>query len=389
MTEPTGPERTPDETPQAPSREDPPEATAAAANGERRASPRWAALISTIVIAALVGGLVGVGVTLGVQRLTSETSPNKASPPSEQVTITETGAVSQVVAQASPAVVTVLPSPQSSSPTSGFVVSGNGYVVTNVDAVAGAGDLSVMLAGNPKPQPARPVAEDCATGLAILQVTGAQNLHTLSLGSSATLAPGQTVVLLGGAPPYQSMVTQGLISGVGRQSSITDPADPAAPDQLDGTLQVDQQFGAAWSGGPLLNLAGQVVGVLVHGSSNFAISSSAIQQEVQSFLSSGQLVVASLGLTTQYIDPIQADQQGVAPGEHVTSVTPGGPADVAGLQVGDVITGLGSQQLSAQNPLSAVLRQDLKPSQKVTVAYQRAGATNQVQLTLGQEVPSC
>jgi putative serine protease PepD len=355
---------------------------------ERRAAPRWAALISTIVIAGLVGGLVGVGVTLGVQRLTTApTKPNQ--PPAQQVTITETSAVSQVVSQASPAVVSILGSPQSSSPASGFLVSSNGFVVTNVDAVAGATQLSVMLPNGSRPQPAIPVAEDCDTGLAIVQVTGAQNLPTVSFGSSSTLAPGQTVVLLGGAAPYQSMASQGLVSGVGRQNQISNPADPSAPNQLDGTLEVDQQFGAAWSGGPLLNLGGQVVGVLVHGSTDFVIPSDAVQQEVQTFVTSGQLVVASLGVTTQYVNPIQAEQQGVVPGEHVTSVTDDGPAALAGIQAGDILTTLDDQHLSAQAPLSVVLRQQFKPSQKVTVGYERAGAQKQVQVTLGQEVPSC
>lgn len=368
MTEPLGPE-------------------SSAATG-RRAVPRWAALISTIVVAALVGGLVGVGVTLGVQRLTTTPAhPNQPAP--QQVTITETSAVSQVVAHASPAVVAVLPSPQSSSSTSGFLISANGLVVTNVDAVAGATQLSVLLPDTVRPQPARPIAEDCQTGLAILQVTGVQGLPNLSFGSSSTLAPGQTVVALGGAAPYQSMASQSLISGTGRQSQIANPAQPSSQELLDGTLVLDQSFGSAWSGGPVLNLSGQVVGVLVHGQTTFVIPSNAVQQEVQTFVSSGQLVVASLGVTSQYLDPIQAAQQGTVTGEHVIGVTPGGPAEGAGLRAGDVLTTLGGQRLTAQNPLPIVLRQSFKPAQKVTVGYERAGAHRQVQLTLGQEVPSC
>jgi serine protease Do len=132
-----------------------------------------------------------------------------------------------------------------------------------------------------------------------------------------------------------------------------------------------------------------VVGVLVHGPTNFVIPSDAVQQEVQTFLNSGQLVVASLGVTAQYINPIQATQQGVVPGEHVTGVTADGPAALAGIQAGDILTTLDNQHLTAQAPLPLVLRQQFKPSQKVTVGYQRAGAQKQVQVTLGQEVPSC
>lgn len=366
-----------------------PESSAAEFGVEgRRVSPRWAALISTIVIAGLVGGLVGVGVTLGVQRLTTAPArPNQ--PQNQQVTITETSAVSQVVSQASPSVVTILGSPQSSAPTSAFLVSSNGVLVTNVDAVAGASQLSVMLPNAARPQPAVPVAEDCETGLAILQVPGGQNLPTISFGSSSGLTPGQTVVLLGGAAPYQSMATQGLISGVGRQNQISNPADPSTQSQLDGTLEVDQAFGAAWNGGPVLNLGGQVVGVLVHGPNNFVIPSNAVQQEVQTFLSSGQVVVPSLGVTAQYVNAIQAAQQGVAAGEHVTGVTPGGPAALAGIQTGDILSTLDNQRLTAQAPLPVVLRQNFKPSQRVAVGYQRAGAQKQGEVTLGQEVPTC
>lgn len=366
-----------------------PESSAAEFGVEgRRVSPRWAALISTIVIAGLVGGLVGVGVTLGVQRLT--TAPTRGNQPqNQQVTVTETGAVSQVVSQASPSVVTLLGSPQSTSPTSAFLVSSNGVLVTNVDAVAGATQLSVLLPNSARPQAAVPVAEDCETGLAILQVTGGHNLPTISLASSSGLAPGQTVVLLGGATPYQSMAARALISGVGRQNQISNPASPSTQSQLDGTLEVDQGFGAAWSGGPVLNLGGQVVGVLVHGQNNFVIPSSAIQQEVQTFLSSGQVVVPSLGVTAQYVNPIQAAQQGTTAGDHVTGVTAGGPAALAGIQTGDILTTLDNQRLSAQAPLQVVLRQNFKPSQRVSVAFQRAGAQKQVEATLGQEVPTC
>lgn len=366
-----------------------PESSAATFGGAgRRAVPRWAALISTIVIAALVGGLVGVGVTLGVQRLTTTPAPPN-QPSTQQVTITETSAVSQVVSHASPAVVAILSSPQSNSSTSGFLVSANGYLVTNVDAVAGASQLSVLLPDTTRPQPARPIAEDCQTGIAILQVSGVQGLPTISFGSSSTLAPGQTVVMLGGAAPYQSMASQSLISGTGRQSQISNPAQPSATELLDGTLVLDQSFDNAWSGGPVLNLSGQVVGVLVHGQTNFVIPSNAVQQEVQTFLASGQLVVASLGVTSQYVNPIQAAQQGTVAGEHVIGVTPGGPADLAGIRAGDILTTLGGQRLTAQNPLPVALRRSFKPAQKVTVGYERAGAQRQVELTLGQEVPSC
>lgn len=366
-----------------------PESSAAEFGVEgRRVASRWAALISTIVIAGLIGGLVGVGVTLGVQRLT--TAPARGNQaPAQQVTITETSAVSQVVSSASPAVVSILSSPQSTSPTSGFMVSGNGYLVTNVEAVAGATQLSVLLPNGTHAQPAIPVAEDCQTGLAILQVTGAQNLPTISFGSSSGLTPGQTVVLLGGAAPYQSMAAQGLISAVGRQNQIANPADPSTASQLDGTLEVDQAFSAAWSGGPVLNLSGQVVGIMVHGQSNFVIPSNAVQQEVQTFVSSGQLVVPSLGVTTQFVNSLQAAQQGVASGEHVTDVTPDGPAAQAGIQPGDILTTLDNQRLSAQAPLPVVLRQNFKAAQKVTVGYQHGGAQKQVQVTLGQEVPTC
>ncbi|MBO0702701.1 MAG: PDZ domain-containing protein, partial [Candidatus Dormibacteraeota bacterium] len=185
------------------------------------------------------------------------------------------------------------------------------------------------------------------------------------------------------------MAAQALISGVGRQHRITNPADPSVQSQLDGTAEVDQSFGAAWSGGPVMNLGGQAVGILVHAPNSFVIPSDAVRQEVQTFLTSGQLVVPSLGVTAQYVNSIQAAQQGAVAGEHVTGVTPGGPAALAGLQSGDILTTLDTQRLTAQAPLSVVLRQQFKPSQKVTVGYERAGARREVQVTLGQEVPSC
>lgn len=352
-------------------------------------------LIATIVIAAIVGGAAGVGATLGVQRLTA--SPTRPNVPSgTTVQVSQDTAVANVVQRTSSAVVAVLPQPGAAAGGSGFLVSSDGYIVTNVGAVAGATHLTVMLANDAHAHDARPVAFDCDTGLAVLKVDQVSNLSTVSFGDSSALGPGQLVVLLGGAPPYQSVVTQGLLSGVNRASTIVDPVTPTRTLDLTGTLVTDTQFGAGFNGGPLLNLGDQVIGLLVRGDDGgqpvtFAIASNAIQAEVQNVLQSGQIAVPSLGATTVPVSPIEAAASGGGGvvGERITAVTPGGVADNAGLKVGDVLTQIDGQQLNPQNPLVTVLRQHFKPDEKVTVDYARGDTRAQVQFTLATETPSC
>ena len=346
-----------------------------------------------LLIAAVVGGAIGAGVTLGVQRVTAPGGQRPVDLGS-RVTITEESAVANVADKAAPAVVSITTQEGGALTGSGFLVTNDGYVVTNLAVPANATRLSVVLSADGRPHDARLVAYDCQTGMAILKVDHAPNQPTLSFGDSSSLKPGETVVLLGGTPPYQSTVNRGIISGVDRSVTVAHPVDAGRTLQLTGAAETDVQLDPTQNGGPLLNTSGQVVGVLLRGSAqgqpvNVALASNAIQSEVQQVVDTGDLLVPSLGAQTQERNPADVATQGGPTGSKITALTAGGPAERAGLRVGDVLTRLDDQGLNPGNPLPEVLRSKFKQRQRVTVSYARGDATGQVQLALTGERTAC
>ena len=346
-----------------------------------------------LLIAAVVGGAIGAGVTLGVQRVTAPGGQRPVDLGS-RVTITDESAVANVADKAAPAVVSIMTQDGGAQTGSGFLVTNDGYVVTSLAVPANATRLSVVLSADGRPHDARLVTYDCQTGMAILKVDRAPNQPTLSFGDSSSLKPGETVVLLGGTPPYQSTVNRGIISGVDRSVTVAHPVDAARTLQLTGAAETDVQLDPTQNGGPLLNTSGQVVGILMRGSAqgqpvNAALASNAIQSEVQQVMDTGNLLVPSLGAQTQERNPADVTTQGGPAGNKITALTAGGPAERAGLKVGDVVTRLDDQTLNAGNPLPEVLRSKFKQRQRVTVSYARGDATGQVQLALTGERAAC
>jgi putative serine protease PepD len=346
-----------------------------------------------LLVAAIVGGAIGAGVTLGVQRATAPGGQRPVDLGSH-VTISEESAIAGVADKAAPAVVSVTTQDGGTQAGSGFLVTNDGYVVTNLAVPANATHLNVVLSADDRPHDARLVTYDCQTGMAILKVDHAPNQSTLTFGDSSSLKPGETVVLLGGTPPYQSTVNQGIISGIDRGVTVPHPVDATRTLQLTGLAETDVQVDQSQNGGPLLNTSGQVVGILMRGESqgqpvSVALASNAIQAEVQQVIDTGDLVVPSLGAQTQERTPAEVAAQGGRSGSKVTAVTAGGPADRAGLRVGDVLTRLDDQSLNAGNPLPQVLRSKFKQRQHVTVSYARGDATGQVQLAMAGERAAC
>jgi serine protease Do len=132
-----------------------------------------------------------------------------------------------------------------------------------------------------------------------------------------------------------------------------------------------------------------VAATSAHQPVGFAIASNDVQPEVEQIVSSGQLVLPWLGVDSTVVSAEQAQLQGIATGSQVKDVTLGSPADQAGIKAGDVITQLDASKLDDAHPLAQVLRAQYRPSQRVTVSLWRAGATSQVELTLGSQHPTC
>jgi putative serine protease PepD len=262
---------------------------------------------------------------------------------------------------------------------SGFVVSPDGYVVTNDHVVAGASSVTVKI-GDGKTMPAKVVGTDASSDLALLKVD-ATGLQPLTFGDSNSVQVGDPAYAIGNPYGLDRTLTTGVISALQRQIS--------APDgfTIDNVLQTDAAINPGNSGGPLFNAQGQVIGVnsqietsgTTSGSEGgnvgigFAIPSNTVKSVVEQLMSSGKVSHAYLGVST-------AD---VSKGAQVASVASGSPAAKAGLQQGDVITSFAGQAVDSAESLSGMVDAH-KPGESVEVKVQRNGSEKTLQVTLGQ-----
>jgi putative serine protease PepD len=336
--------------------------------------------------------LVAAGVTLGILRLQSRTNPQQVNLRSG-VTISEESAVIQVAARAKPAVVSVVTQEQPTiSRGSGFLITSDGYIVTAVNVIAGASKMTVLLAGDSALHVARLIDYDCQTGVAVIKIDQVSQLPTLVFADPTALSQGQVVVAVGG-PMDGSAVTPGYVSSLHRAAVVTE-AGTQHMVEISDTVQTSTSIGAGTAGGPLLNVGGQVVGIAMQSQGSnapggFGLNVADITDDVQQILSSGQVVVSSLGATSTDLSQQAAALGGLPEGSQVITVDKGGPAAAAGLQPGDVITQLDDVKLDAAHPLRLLLRSRFRPDQRVAVTYFRAGASTQVQLTLASLHPVC
>ena len=345
------------------------------------------AAVGVVLLAAVVAG----GVTLGVLKLESRTNPQSVDIRSG-VTISEDSAIVQAAARAKPAVVSVVSAtdPRLVSG-SGYLVTSDGYIVTNVDVVAGAAKLTVLVSGDSRLHDARLVDYDCQTAVAVLKIDQVSGLPTLAFGDPTAVVQGQVLVAVAG-PLQGGEVTQGIVSALHRPVVIINPVAADQTIQVSDTIETDATIDSGTAGGPLLNVGGQVIGVAMQGpvgASGFGLNAADIQDEVQQILQTGQLTVPSLGAVTTDLDPQVAALRILPGGSLVASVAAGGPAAGAGLQAGDVITQLDEVTIDAAHPLGLLLRSQFHVSQRVTVTYTRGGSSSQVQLTLVGQHPTC
>jgi S1-C subfamily serine protease len=343
--------------------------------------------------ALLVTALVAAGVTLAILQVQSRTNPQQVNLRSG-VTISEDSAVVQAAAKARPAVVSVVTQQKPAlSRGSGYLATSDGYIVTNIEVIAGAGAMTVLMPGDDKTHDARLVDYDCQTGVAVLKIDKVRSLPTLAFADPTALVQGQVIVAVGG--PFEGgAATPGYVSALHRVVSIANPSSPAGTLELSDTIQTSASIDSGTAGGPLLNVGGQVIGIAMKsrpatGGSGFGLNVADVQDDVQQILQTGQVVVASLGATSTELSPEVAVLNDLPGGSQVLSVAAGGPAASAALQPGDVITQLDDVKVDAAHPLGLLLRSRFHPNQRVTVSYWRAGASTQTQLTLSGQHPTC
>jgi len=264
---------------------------------------------------------------------------------------------------------------------SGFVYDAQGHIVTNDHVVEGFNQYSVRVGSDQKQIPAKLVGTDPSSDLAVLKIDPAQvsgGLHPLTLGDSTALQPGDTAIAIGSPFGLQGTVTSGVVSALGR--TITAPNGfPIA-----NAIQTDAAINPGNSGGPLLDAAGQVIGInsqiKTEGNSDanagvgFAVPVATVKQIVPQIQSGGTVKRAYLGVS----NGDTTDNSGAI----VASVAAGGPAGKGGVQVGDKIVAIDGKPILSSDDVGAAVTQ-YKPGQKVTITVDRNGGKRTLTVTLG------
>lgn len=270
---------------------------------------------------------------------------------------------------------------------SGFVVSSDGYVVTNYHVVEGATTLRVITAAE-KEYDAKLVGYDSANDIAVLKIEE-QNLPFVKIGSSNALQVGEMVLAIGNPlGELTSTLTVGYISAKDRMVNT------------DGTninmLQTDAAINSGNSGGPLFNLYGEVVGITTakySGTSNsgatiegigFAIPMDDVAKMVEDLMTRGYVTGAYLGVMVKDMDPTVCDTYGLPKGVYVDEVTEGYCAEKAGVLAKDIILKLGSQKVESMSSLTKALR-EFEPGTSTTITVYRAGTEKVLDITLDEK----
>ena len=278
--------------------------------------------------------------------------------------------------------------PRGESMGSGFIISPDGYVLTNHHVIDGADTVKVKLSDG-RELPAKVVGSDNETDVALLKID-ASGLPALRIGDSRQLKPGQWAVAIGSPFGFDQSVTAGIISAVGRSNRF-------AQQQYVPFIQTDVAINQGNSGGPLLNTRGEVVGINSQIFSNsggymgvsFAIPIDLAMSAVKQLKATGKVSRGMIGVQLQPIDADNAKGLGLPDtrGALVNEVTPGSAGEKAGLQVGDVIRSIDGAAVQQSSDLPPIVGA-MAPGTKVTLGILRNGREKQVSVTLGELDPS-
>jgi serine protease Do len=271
----------------------------------------------------------------------------------------------------------------------GFIVSDQGIIVTNRHVVDDPSLKYSVVTKDGKKLDITKIYKDPTLDLALVKVSNG-GLKPLELGDSSQLKVGQTAIAIGNAlGRFDNTVTTGVVSGLGRSVSAGDPFGNNG-EQLDNLIQTDAAINPGNSGGPLLNSAGQVIGVNVattQGAQNigFAIPINSVKKILTEFESTGNVSHPFLGISYVPLSRDQAILYKVPPGAYIQEVVPDSAADKAGIKQGDVITKINNQDVTEQTKISDIV-QSKKVGDKVTLEVWSNDSTKSIDVTL-QEAP--
>ncbi|MGX4594319.1 S1C family serine protease [Leuconostoc sp. JNUCC 76] len=374
--------------------------------------------LTKTLLTGVIAGVVGGGAILygqqGVQLLQNQNQKVSTTATSTK-TIAKNATATSAYNKVSDAVVSVLnftkssqSSYQESSEGSGVIykkTDGSAFIVTNNHVITGAAKIQVMLHSGKKVT-ATLVGKDAMTDLAVLKIDGTDVTTTAQFGDSSKITVGENVLAIGSplGSEYASSVTQGIISAKKRLVETTSENGQNYGGST--VIQTDAAINPGNSGGPLINFAGQVIGInsmkLSTSSSGtsvegmgFAIPSDQVVDIVNKLVKNGKVTRPAIGISLINLSEVTASEQkstlkipdSVTGGVVVMSLTNNGPADKAGLKKYDVIVGINGKKVSSQ----ADLREELYKNSlgdTITLTYYHQDTKKTVKVKLTQKLAS-
>jgi serine protease Do len=353
------------------------------------------ALVTAIISGSLSAAAVANLLRPGSSGVTNEPTGSSVS----QVHIDESSAVITAVARVMPSVV-VIESRSSggvlggaNGTGSGFIFDSNGWILTNKHVVQGADQISVQL-NDSRVFTGRVYGIDTLTDLAIVKID-ATGLPAATLGSSEELQLGQLAIAIGNPlGNFENTVTTGVVSGLGRQIQAGD-SNGTSSEQLNNLIQTDAAINPGNSGGPLINSAGQVIGINTAVNQDaqgigFAIPISVARPIVQLALAGKPIARPWIGVYYKPVNAQVAKDLGLSvdhgvlidkPASGAPAVFAGSPADKAGLKQGDIVVAVDGDVVDENHDLSTRILPHV-PGDVVTLSVVRNGKTIDVSVTL-------
>lgn len=360
--------------------------------------------VITLLILSFFAG--GTGLTLSIMNYLNQTTPITYSYgfDGNSTSFTE-GSIGEVAAQVAPGVVSIVTETrstgwfgQSSTSTSagtGMIVTKDGYILTNKHVIDGASSIKVVLDNGETYDKVTLVGADPLNDVAFLKVNDVDNLPTVSLGDSKTIAAGQPVIAIGNAlGQYQNTVTSGIVSGTGR-SLTAYSSDMSSAENLTDMIQTDAAINAGNSGGPLVNAAGQVIGINTATSTDadgigFAIPISSVKGMLRNIIENNSATRAYMGVyyvnvtpdvAVTYDLPVTSGAYLIS-SSNTASVISDGPGAKAGLQDEDIITKVNGVEVGKAGTVSTLIG-EYAPGDTIQLTVLRDGKEKLINLTLG------
>ena len=360
--------------------------------------------LAIIIVVVIALAWLGVGATMLVRWLDGGQQPEVSDQGSNVVISQKEADLAELVEKTSPTVVSIVTSQVSGQgffqqevegAGTGIVISEDGYILTNKHVISEARSVQVVMSDGTRHSDVTIVGSDPLNDIAFLKIKNVSDLKVATLGDSGAMRVGQDVIAIGNSlGQYQNTVTSGIVSGLGRPVTAASSELNSRVESLTDLLQTDAAINPGNSGGPLINSAGQVVGINTAIAADaqgigFAIPINAAKGMIRGVIANGKVEKAYLGVQYVAITPdvrteykLSVDQGALVRSGSGSAVESNSPADEAGIKDGDIITKVNEKYVGKQGGLGSLVA-EFMPGEKVTLTIIRDGKEQQKTLTLG------